>query len=277
MKQIQSMEIRILWGLPGSGKTTYANNIGQKHHGTVVIDVDSINKYEKANLPRVISEMVLRMGNKNNIVIVDGLFTTNGFVHKLTEQILKDSEKKNLSIEFVVVWWKKDIETCLHNDKGRRKKDSKITIENLPFEIPDQKILTNVKSIIAKDVIAKPESKVFVDEYANATETDYWSKVGRQVLRSGSWCLGGTCNSYDGHTSRVDAEPQPTTFEELDELLMKLCPNITFLQYKHIFSKAVTTMTHEDRDYYGGCKQFAQFQCDLDVLYEKLREFNLIE
>ena len=61
-----------------------------------------------------------------------------------------------------------------------------------------------------------------------------------------------------------------------DELIERVCPNISFIQYKNIYRKCVTQKTRTDCDYYGGSKEKAWWECNLKDLYKILLEKGLI-
>ena len=89
------------------------------------------------------------------------------------------------------------------------------------------------------------------------------------ILRSESWSNGGTWCDCWGNTSHIHAE-SPQEFSTLDDLLYRICPNLTFLQYKHIKKNCVKLINYTDRDYYGGSEAKSYWECDLHKLYEEL-------
>lgn len=198
--------------------------------------------------------------------IVDGLITTNENAEKLIN-LVKKQIKDDFKIE--IVFWKKDIEACLHNDKDRRIVNSTITIENLPFEEPSQ------------ELIEKFNIKVIKKKVQKKSGYQSWQKKNAMKdnkLTSEEWGLGGTSgNCWDDTKYSISADPQPVNFKEFDELLEKICPNITFLQYKKIYNNCVTTETHQQSDYYGGSVEYCKFVCDLDKLYQELNVLGLTE
>jgi hypothetical protein len=105
-----------------------------------------------------------------------------------------------------------------------------------------------------------------------AAENDLY-KVNGKYLESQSWCLGG--KSYDWHGSEhyLSAE-NPLNFDEFDELLEKICPQITYLQYKKIYAKCVTMEERSASDYYTQARE-GFWKCDLEKLYEMLEEMGL--
>jgi hypothetical protein len=270
--------ITFLWGLPGAGKTTYA-----KKSSLPTIDCDAL--FEKENkLPsklQILSRQIQGHLIYANSVIVDSLMTTNLQARKLIDYLVSDLEQYDLV--FNIVWWKENREACLINDKSRmldgRSKNSKLSIKNLPFEKPNILLLPELK-----------QTQIFAMQTVQACPIlNIMSEVGYDVrglarsvliqdlkLHSSSWSMGGTYgNCWDSELGTIDAEPQPE-FHEFDELMEKLCPTITFLQYKKISRECCSIKTVGDGDYYGGYSSRSTHVCDLEKLYHTLKEMNII-
>jgi hypothetical protein len=56
----------------------------------------------------------------------------------------------------------------------------------------------------------------------------------------------------------------------------RVCPNMTFLQYKKVYNATVTTETKGEDDYYGGHVEYACYVCDIPKLYEMLKEMGVV-
>ena len=165
------MLVTILYGLPGSGKTTYAESVtnAQKNarYGKVrMIDGDSY--LGKKNMADAIVESVCSYKHVGMTeVIVDSLITTNNHLEILFSKLVKasdqyDDRRKKEPLTFQVLCWAENREACLWNDRGRRKVNSKITIENAPFEIPSKEVLDKFQAkLIMKDVEKKPGWQVW--------------------------------------------------------------------------------------------------------------------
>ena len=104
-------------------------------------------------------------------------------------------------------------------------------------------------------------------------EEDFNASEG--VLRTSSWCLGGTSGSCWGDSCEVGAD-KPEELTELDDIFSKVCPNITYLQYNNV-SSLIETEEYGYSDYYGGNTIHAYLQISLDSLYERLVELELIQ
>ncbi len=267
-------KIYLLWGLPASGKTYWANSYEGK---ACILDCDTIltTSVDVHKFTTIITHLVWNRHDYDTFII-DGLFTQNRHVDVLFALIEYDRYLGQMfDIDFILVVWNENRPACLINDKGRRPKHSETTIQYLPFEEPSKELIEqwNIKII---------QMEVFVKNTTPSWQ-DWAEKYGfkGQTMTSYSWSLGGTagsCWDEPGDEKRiVSAEPPPITFEEFDKLLTEVCPNITFLQYRLIYGKCVTTETSGEGDYYGGYTENACYVCDLEKLYYELLGAGLIE
>lgn len=91
-----------------------------------------------------------------------------------------------------------------------------------------------------------------------------------------SWSGGGTSgNCWDDHISEFSGDLEPE-FNTLDEILAEICPNITFLKYKNIYSQIVKSDSRSEGDYYGGSETIYEKSFRLYNLYNELIAKNLI-
>ena len=162
----------------------------------------------------------------------------------------------------------------MHNDNGRRSVDSSITIKNAPYEPVDvDYIEKDIKDYIFDHqvknhtVVRATVYDKFFQSYGSTSEPD--------IMKSEEWTLGGTTRDWNGYTVEFLKEQTPD-FVEFDELIERVCPNISFIQYKNVYRKCVTQKTRADYDYYGGSEEIAWFECNLKELYEILLEKGLI-
>ncbi len=283
IKNPTQIKLTILWGLPGSGKTTYCEERGLNIHNcsmgttTGYINGDQIAKSAK-NDPKQCREFLFDkleslLYSKKTEVVLDGLFTTNEGVKSLIGEIEAKLGVK-YKISYHIIWWPKNIDACLWNDRGRRKINSEITIRNLPFDEPNADLLgISQKNIERKRIVKKPS---FVIWSAEAGFSGFSGD--KNKLKSSCWSLGGTSGScWGGSMSTVTPSPQPISFEEFDQLLEQTCPEISLLKYKNLYAKTVTVETEGCSDYYGGYTTSAWYECDLEKLYSLLLEMNLIQ
>ena len=199
--------------------------------------------------------------------MVDSLITNNHDCHNLFKKITE--REKLTTIEFWVIWWQPDIEACIHNDIGRRTKDSRLDIETTQFEEPAVeliKIWNLAGRVTQMQVMRKPIWKTLVPENKNHPNE----------LRSERWRTGGEWGDCWGDRGTHSADKPPDTFKEFDELLTKICPTISFLQYKKIYGECVTTKDEHESGYYGSYSDYLYYSCDLIKLNNMLVEMQLI-
>lgn len=63
--------------------------------------------------------------------------------------------------------------------------------------------------------------------------------------------------------------------DQLDSFLEKICPQITYLQFKKI-SKLILDVDHRVAEYYGNHTKYRGSYLDFNQLYQELKEMNLI-
>lgn len=211
-------------------------------------------------------------------VILDGLFLTNSSRKSVIQSLIDYVEQKKINkgycYRIIYHFWNEDRETCLHNDKDRRSLNSSITIKNAPYEPVDiDYIEKDIKDYIYDHriknhtVVRATVYDKFFQSYGTTSEPD--------IMKSEEWCLGGTTRNWHGNAVELMREDTPD-FVEFDELIERVCPNISFIQYKNIYRKCVTQKTRTNYDYYGGSEEKAWFECDMKELYKILLENGLI-
>lgn len=274
------MKYLITMGLPASGKSTWAEEYKeskvtytggwnkQRIYSVFIMDVDKKFKSGNKSLESIICKYLNEISYKQDEVIIDGLFTTN-------EDIITILNNLDIQNEDIVEvhYWKENREQCLINDQYRRNENSTISIENLPFEKIDIDLIESKAEIKVNveyhEVCIKPQWKAFSDKY-NLYLYD------NEYIRSEKWSLGGSWRNCWGNSGSVSSET-PVEFIVLDNLLTEICPNVSFLQYKKIYNECVETDESSEGDYYGGNVYYAYYKCDVEKLYDKLVEMNLIE
>lgn len=283
--------VEILIGLPGSGKTHYAQsaNNGEKflstfNSNTCYIDFDKdYLKREKRSFTNVLRDSsfcysIIHHNANYNHWIIDGLFLTNETQHKLVEAIYNECthyifDNEHIKIQFV--YFKEDRDTCLYNDSIRQQdRKAHITIKHAEFEKPDIDSLSKEFSEI--EFVIKEMDVHKMNKYESLFKIhESWKK--QDEMRSEEWCLGGTWGNCWGDGGNIGAEAQPSEFTEFDNLLTEICPNISMLQYKKLYRETVTVEERGESDYYGGYCSYGYYACDLKKLYSMLVEMNLIE
>lgn len=277
------MKYIITVGLPGSGKSTWAKNYRlsnveksykRNKYRTQIIDCDLYFKQYKRTFDSLEEYIYSEIDNiyKPNIneIIIDGLFTTNDDVIRILNNIF---ELLNIGDEILICQWYEDREQCIKNDLYRRDIDSNVTINNIKYEDIDiEKIRNNVGGIEVEkqyiEVYRKPNYLIFADKY----KINYDSEG---KFTSDTWSGGGTWGNCWGDSGSISPS-EPEDFDEFDELLENVCPNISFLQYKKIKSDCVELDYYNDYDYYGGSETRNFYVCDVENLYNTLVDLNLI-
>lgn len=276
MNNEKKLEVILCVGLPGSGKTYFLKN-NYPNDNTFDEDYKFLSDDDKIDIVKTIGNRVrsnfqyLRIYNELRPIVIDCLITINSELNKVIDRIFKSSIKEGVSdrIHFVIHFWKENREFCLHNDKGRRReKSSEISIRNLPLEYP---IVNNPDidyEIIEHDVIEAPSLSIYFNKY-KSRKNDF-------VLTSESWSAGGSWGNCWGNSGTISPDPVPQ-FKEFDDMLMQLCPDISFMTYKKLYNGTVTIEEESERDYYGGTEYRHYYKCDLEKLYKMMVELNLLE
>lgn len=308
---VYNFNFHILVGLPGSGKSYFA----QKEYGTDepyfhsekhVIDFDSAEKTGdfrndvwNALTKNRMKEIYCRGYYENCDICFDGLITTLSRIKELMNIFIDYMAKYshlNYKIKFIIHRWNEDRETCIFNDikrvnDGVRKDTSKLSISNIPFddfdfndfsEYIDNEYISDivikrheVKKTTTYDtifypLISKDRSHSYGGYYRNEDKP-----CKTKYMYSEDWSGGGTWGNCWGEEGSISAD-EPNNFDELDNLLQKICPNITYLQYKKIEKECVDIEESYEHDYYGGTEQRNRWRCDMEKLYQLLKEMNFI-
>lgn len=275
-------ELHIFVGLPGSGKSTLAEKYRDNDRYSTnpkagnIMDFDEV--YKKAGFREnltinreKIEKMKLPIINKP-YVIVDGLFIDQNEYEWVIGLFVKGEQYANVTFENIVIdYWIPNKEACLWNDRGRRNVSSSLSINLIDIEEPNAKKIEKLYGIPTRvkkhTIVRKPAYLIMAGE--NGVKEIHDGKY----LRSDSWCLGGTEYGWNGGQWALSAEEQ-LNFDAFDELLEKICPLITFLQYKKIYKECVTIEEFNSSDYYVKSTS-ARHVCDLEKLYNMLVDMGI--
>ena len=288
-----TVNIEILVGLPGSGKTYYATHLNACTSKNLFVHRVDFDEYYPVHPG--IKTLLKKHGaynevfyfNEKSLLVFDGLFTTRDAQERIVDEWIsqvfaKEDQEKTCKSNIKFIYFKLNREACLKNDSYRDKERSaRITIKQMPLDKPDIEWFKN-KYKDERFTFEIEEREVYAmnnyDGIFKPLRNSYWSgKLGYDVMTSDSWRTGGTLCSYDGWTSEVEPEKQPQTFTEFDDLLEKLCPNISFLTYKKLYSACVTIEDDYENDYYGGRQYYSRYCCKVNLLYEMLKERGYVE
>ena len=268
------MKIIITYGLPGCGKTFYTNT--KKYSGDKVLHLD--NYIVDGKYPRLKDVLESSYMIANNVYI-DALITTNSKLKDIIKDVIEYYKKQRYGFSIKVVYWNGDRDACRKNVERRNDgRDVSVTLDHILFEdVNEKEILSFLKSLDTSCKIEFEKRTVFKDNNWNNNFLPLIDNGDGKYLYSESWSRGGTLCSWDGYEQTIEPDEQPESFEELDELLEKICPTITFLQYKKIFSECVDIDEFWVSDYYGGTEYKSRYRLDVKKLYDMLREKDLIE
>lgn len=305
-------ELHFLLGLPASGKSYWArNNFNTNtmcnHTGDFIVDLDRYLHYENGKLTTSVIYSALNnsdikhyvggeLQNSKDVVkvCIDGLITNIDDLTKTIDNIIKYIDDRYLElpyrIKLYIHQWNEDRETCLHNDmmrmkSGERDIGSETTICNRPYEYIQKEQLQRYRE---NPHIAAIKFERHVVKKLNNYDTIFMPLIGydkrkygadkaqkTKYMYSESWSGGGSWGDCWGNEGTISPD-SPLAFKELDRLLEKICPNITFLQYKKIQDECTTYDEYSSYDYYGGCEYRHRWKCDMEKLYEMLKEMKLI-
>jgi len=95
------------------------------------------------------------------------------------------------------------------------------------------------------------------------------------------WVSGGSTGKscWGGDARPVDPDRESEELEEsLEKILTKICPNMTFLQYKRLCRDLIEYGESGDGgDYYGNYYDYGTKWLELQKLYDRLRTLELIQ
>ena len=267
--------IELLWGLPGSGKSEYANQTKAKlGRNCYIVDGDVARKENNRDyvIQHILSRIKKNLGGASHFIL-DGLFYDDAFVDSIFTSIkMGVFGTQDIEFSFEITAWNEDRESCVTNDKYRkatacRQQLADTTIENAPFTQPSPWLLEKYNVKVNRETVyqLEPYQKYFAG-----------FGIYGKTLRSDSWSGGGTYgNCYDDHKHIVSAEP-PRDFDDLDDLIEKMCGDISVFKYKKLRALAATD-SNEHYDYYGGHTTSYYWEIKLEDLYDKAKELGVIE
>jgi len=108
------------------------------------------------------------------------------------------------------------------------------------------------------------------------TYEEFWDVIGGlEIEDQVSWVIGGaTGGNCWGGTADIPVEAEEEPDDSLDELLSHVCPDLTFLQYRSLMKSEIYRYDKKERrEYYGNYTVIRERTLDLELLYQKLREF----
>ncbi len=264
--------LHISLGLPGSGKTTLFAKLANSNRTANHIECDHYlnGRTRYKNMEELLSD---RSSLFYDETYLDGLFLKKSDIKKIID-IAKARGRYPKSI--IVHYWHPNVDACKWNDRGRREKDSSITIDNADIDSIEEikKIKDDFNDIKFQfklySVERKPAWRIFADENELYIEDE-------TIVYGDSWSLGGSWADCWGNKGSVSPGEAPSGFRELDELLERVAPGITFLQYKNIMNNCAGVEDYTSGDYYGGTTYHKKQKFNVECLYNYLVDKNLIQ
>lgn len=313
--RIIPFEFNILMGLPGSGKTYWAEHNYPtsnfcNHNGRMIVSLDKYKDFkDKENwIWAALDEEFKNYMDYCHLdkidVCIDGPITTYEHLEKVIDDVLlymkvyckwKQYNSGDYELIFNIHQWNEDRQTCFHNDRYRNrgiKANASIALfeyteidENFikllkrhlkNFQTKNDMPL-NIKSIKKISHMVE-KSTLYEQKFEPACDNKYGHGDDEQgmYLYSEDWCLGGEWGDCWGHHGVVYAS-SPEEFTEFDDFLESIVPNISFLQYKKLRNHCVEQIEWHESDYYSSGTNRACWRCDMKKLYNMMKEMNLIE
>ena len=132
MESIEKIILTV--GLPGSGKTAFCEKYLKDNSDKKVNHIE-FDKYRRTSYGKNIGfETILLKRMKeytDEILLLDTLLLSNySVIYSIN--ILKDNFENIDNIDIEIHYWNLDRESCLYNDKGRRDKNSELTVNYSP-------------------------------------------------------------------------------------------------------------------------------------------------
>jgi hypothetical protein len=268
-------KLMLLVGLPGSGKTKFAEDLiakGERENKAYdYIDPNFVElKKRLKDIKELGLEKVLRRNLRGSIrtdEILDGCLIGNEDLKLAINTVLDSKDFEKVEIHY----WKPNKEALAHNNKYQEV-DKVETFEIEPVNLEWLKSETEFSNIelINHEIELKAAYVLFAEKYDLRLISDGAERgKGKRYLTSDTWYLGGTSRDHNGDHYHTSGESPLSNFDVFDDLLMEVCPTISFLQYKKLYSSTVTIETRTESDYYSD-SEYAYYSCDIEELVKQL-------
>lgn len=282
------IKIIILSGLPGSGKSTYAELNYKRDYNNHIFHLDDfLDDKRKVSFNRFNgylneNNIYYRGGNENINIIIDGFLPNISDRIKAINIVMNHviGSYRNTKLEFRIreLYWNINREACLNNDSYRtnRPLKSEKTIQYSSFDGP---IPLDTQLSFTKGVYEWCKTKfLYVKKYSKTEATiDYAINMNTK-----------NHNSYFDYSDDKDGlyshwkstkEFAESDFDEFDEILEKLDKNMSIFLYKKIKKESAIVVESKEEcdDWYGNSfTTYMRYYVNLNKLKEVLKKYNLI-
>ena len=267
-------KLMILVGLPGSGKTKFAEDLiakGERENKAYDYIGPNLVELKKrlTDLKELGLEKVLRRNLRGSIrtdEILDGCLLSGEDLKLAINTVLGSKDFEKVEIHY----WKPNKETLVYNNKYTDGNKVELSLESVNLEwLKGETEFSNIE-LISHEIELKADYVLFAEKYDLRLISDgeeRWTV--KKYLTSDTWYLGGTSRDSDGGHYHTSGESPLSNFDVFDDLLMEVCPTISFLQYKKLYSSTVTVETRTEFDYYSD-SEYAFYSCDIEELVKQL-------
>ena len=122
-------------------------------------------------------------------------------------------------------------------------------------------------------MITREEFQGIVHEIAGKKDKRDRETLQVRWMTGGAW--GGNCwGDRDPSSYQPDPQPEPE-FEELDDILLRVVPNLSFLQYKKIL-KLIRYDTKMEHEYYGNYTTYGMKEIQIQDIWRALKDMNVV-
>lgn len=281
---MRKVEVNILVGLPGSGKSTYAfrpaKNSGNDY--AAVLDVDGAMRelyrlYHRT--PSISHSIVYAIAAFNmdpekprplsvsqcDKIYVDGLFLKHEEIVEAASYFAQADYFRSYTV--VIHQWNEDRDTCVKNDEGRRDETSIGLIRSAEYhEVDLQRLQDDLKKY--RGVTVHPEIIHHVVELKPSWQREHGDVISPDgILRSSKYLTGGAAgNCWNDEMSCVEGE-EIKLFTELYDFLADAFPDLKLSDWRKIEPEVVSQENWQTEEYYGGFSNYIQWVCDINKLY----------
>lgn len=218
------VQFYILHGLPGSGKSAWAEKFKQEQANTTVITLDGFSTIDtklKTCLALVEDAIDNSSESKNLNIVIDGLFLSNQALQKLISTIESVVQIK-CPHSYHIKSWEPDQTLCMKNCLSHLTREAAMLIRDVSVEEPDIALITDCASV-----------SLYIDLENLLVE----SEVEEKMLAAESVLLNKFDKLFDWYSQHVDIECVP------EKNLVRFSDRNSFLDFLLYVDRETTLMT----------------------------------